>query len=209
MELDDLRRQWQQPAPAAGPSPFTYSRLPTQLPGHLVAKMRRNVWGEIVAAPFAALLPLLLLPGGTFRLLYSGVIVLLTVVTGILYARQLRLLRQMGRTDTSIKGHLQVLCAGLRQLLRSYYLLTIWVGPLTLLLVLGYYVGRELARPAGPRWLELGVVTSLVLVLGLIAQFGVIRLTRWYLQRLYGQHLDRLEGQLRELDEEVPASAQP
>ena len=44
-----------------------------------------------------------------------------------------------------------------------------------------------------------------VLVFGVVVQVGVVYFTRWYLQRLYGQHLDRLESQLRELDE--PANA--
>jgi hypothetical protein len=208
MELDDLRRQWQQPEPAAT-SLLICSRPPTQPPGNLIAKMRRNVWGEIIVSVVLACLPLWILSSATFTRFYLGGLVLLIGVLSYYYARQISLLNQMARPDVSIRGHLLVLCAGLRQLLRLYYLLTIWLGPLTLTLILGYYVGQEIARPTGPRWLELGVVTSLVLVLGLIAQFGVIRLTRWSLQCLYGRHLDRLESQLRELDEETPAPAQP
>jgi len=42
---------------------------------------------------------------------------------------------------------------------------------------------------------------------GAVVQVGVVYFTRWYMQRLYGQHLDRLEGQLQELDEPVDVAA--
>jgi len=201
MELDDLRRQWQQ-APTVPPAPLTELRqLLSQQSTSLIVKMRRSVWGEIIASTVLALFPLLFLRNAAFQRLYIGVLVLMVAVFGYYYTRQLSLLKRMGQADVSIRGHLQVLSAGLRQLLRFYYHLTLWTGPVTLLLVLGYYVGKEMGRAAGPRWTQLGVIVALVLVLGLICQFGIIYFTRWYLQRLYGRHLDRLEGQLRELDE--------
>ena len=205
MELDDLRRQWQQ-APAVPQVPPAELRLLlSQQSTSLIAKMRRSVWGEIIASTVLAFFPLLFLHNAFFQRLYIGVLVLMVGVFGYYYTRQLSLLKQMGQADVSIRGHLQVLSAGLRQLLRFYYHLTLWTGPVTLLLVLGYFVGKELHRAAGPRWTQLGVVVALVLVVGIIFQFGIIYFTRWYLQRLYGRHLDRLEGQLRELDE--PAGA--
>ncbi|NML68089.1 hypothetical protein HHL22_23060 [Hymenobacter sp. RP-2-7] len=198
MELDDLRRQWQQSEPAP---PASLAHMLGKAPLGLIERMRRNAWAEIIAAPVFVLLPLLLLPGGLFRWLYIGVMVVLVAIMGAYYARQLRLLRQMEQAEVSIKGHLQVLCAGLRQLLLFYYRLTIWTGPLTLLVVLGYYLGHELARAAGPRWPLIGYVAGATLLLGVLFQLGVIRFTHWYLQRLYGRHLDRLESQLRELNE--------
>ena len=207
MELDDLRRQWQQ-APAAPPvPPADLHVVPGQQSGSLITQMRRSVWGEIIASTVLTLFPLLFIQHAGFQRLYVGVVVLMVGVFGYYYARQLSLLRQMGQADVSIRGHLQVLCAGLRQLLRFYYYLTLWMGPVTLLLVLGYYAAREMNRAAGPRWTQLGVVVSLVLVLGLVCQFGIIYFTRWYLHRLYGRHLDRLEGQLRELDDSEPPGA--
>ena len=200
MELDDLRRHWQQ-APATAPPPTDLTRLAGKASRGLIERMRRNAWAEVIATPFAALLPLLLPLDQRFRLLYIGVMVVLVGIMAVYYGRQLRVLKQMSRADVSLRGHLQVLCAGLRQLLRFYYRLTIWTGPVTLALVTGYYVGHELGRAGGPRWPVLGLVLGVVAVLGVLFQFGVIRGTRWYLQRLYGRHLDRLEGQLRELDE--------
>lgn len=206
MELDDLRRQWQQAHPVPLVPLAGVQQLLGQQSSSLITKMRRSVWGEIITSTVLALFPLLFIRDTTFQWWYVGVIMLMVGVFGYYYARQLSLLKQMARADISIRGHLQVLCAGLRQLLGLYYYLTLWMGPLTLLVVLGYYIGKEIGRAAGPRWTQLGVVTSLVLVLGLICQFGIIYFTRWYLQRLYGQHLDRLEANLRELDEPGPGA---
>ena len=200
MELDDLRSQWQK-APATSPPAADFTRLVSTASRGLIDRMRRNAWAEVIATPIAALLPLLLPLDSAFRWLYIGVMVVLVAVMAVYYGRQLRVLRQMSRADVSLRGHLQVLCAGLRQLLRFYYHLTLWTGPVTLALVTAYYVGHELGRPAGPRWLVLGLVVAAVAGLGVLFQFIIIRFTRWYLQRLYGQHLDRLEGQLHELDE--------
>ncbi|MGI4862308.1 MAG: hypothetical protein ACRYFZ_00180 [Janthinobacterium lividum] len=203
MELDDLRRQWQQAPAVPQVPPAELRRLLSQQSTSLIAKMRRSVWAEIIVSTGLALFPLLFLHNAFFQRLYVGVLVLMVGVFGYYYTRQLSILKKMGQVDVSIRGHLQVLSAGLRQLLRFYYYLTLWTGPVTLLLVLGYYSAKEMGRAAGPRWTQLGVVVAVVLVLGLIFQFGIIYFTRWYLQRLYGRHLDRLEGQMRELNEPV------
>ena len=41
----------------------------------------------------------------------------------------------------------------------------------------------------------------MLLVFGALLQVAAVYGTRWYVQRLYGQHLDRLEGLLRELEQ--------
>ena len=204
MELDDLRRQWQQAPAAAAPVLPDIGLLLKQQSTSLIERMRRSVWMEILASALLTLLPLPFIQATAFLWWYVGAMTLLASVLGYCYARQLALLSRMAQAEVSIRGHLQVLCAGLRQLLRFYYYLTLWLGPSTYVLMLGYGVSRELSRAAGPRWQQLGILMSLALVLGVIFQVGIVYFNRWYLQRLYGQHLDRLEGQLRELDD-VPA----
>ncbi|MGI4833656.1 MAG: hypothetical protein ACRYFK_09370 [Janthinobacterium lividum] len=208
MELDDLRRQWQQaPAPPAT-TPTQLAGLLGRATGNLVDRMRRNTWYEIIASPFAVALPVLLFTDAGFRALYLAMMLPLLAVMGYYYyAPQLRLLRQMGETDASLHQHLQVLCQGLRHLLAFYYRLTYWTGGPMLVLSLGYITMKELRLTTGPpRWQALGLVISLSLLLGAWCQWGLLRFTRQYLQRLYGRHLDRLEGQLRELSEGEPAA---
>ena len=209
MELDDLRRQWQQPDPAGVPA-VNAAQLNSLLKGHsdgLVEKMRRNTWFEIVASVLLTLAaPLLLLhvgPGVIIFRVYTILFEVLAVALLYHYYQQLGLLQRMTQTDTAVRTHLGALCEGLRQLLRFYYRVTLATLPLTLLLNLGYVVGQEFARPGTFRWGLVGLIGGAMLLLGGLAQLGLAPITRWYLQRLYGQHLDRLETNLHELGDET------
>lgn len=211
MELDELRRQWQQPAPAdARPvSPAEIGSMLVATSGNLIAKMRRNTWLEaaltsliLVVAPLYGWL------GGTqpVQRLLVVVLVLLSVILLANYYQQLQLLRRMEQPEAHVRAHLSVLCVGLRQRLRFYYRLTLASAPLMLLLLLGFHVGREMAHPGAFNWKFILLLAGAYAVMGTLLQAGVVYLTRWYLQRLYGQHLDRLEASLRELDEPEPAA---
>lgn len=210
MELDDLRRQWQQPEAAGVPAVNT-AQLDQLLAGRsegLVEKMRRNTWYEsIVCIVVMLAAPLLLLAQPEMAIFRVYAVIFEALAIGLLYHyyRQLGLLRRMTQPDVNVRAHLGALCAGLRQLLRFYYRLTLATLPLTLLLDLGYFVGKELAHPGKFRWAFLGVMGVSFLLLGALAQWGVVVSTRWCLQRLYGQHLDRLEASLAELAEPAPA----
>ncbi|UOQ74446.1 hypothetical protein [Hymenobacter cellulosilyticus] len=206
MELDDLRRRWQQPepsAPAALPGPALQELLSRQS-GSLVARMRRNARAELT---FTVLLMLvmagfLLQAKQAFYQMYTVFMLLLGAATLYYFYRKLRILRRMDCVEGDVQGHLQRLAASLRQLLAFYYRLTLFTGPWALLMALGFNVGRELARAEPFRWGRLGIMAGFVLVFGTLLQVVAVYVTRWYMQRLYGQHLDRLEAALRDLGDE-------
>ena len=205
MELDDLRRQWQQPEPAATPAitPTELTRLVARQSGNILEQLRRNASREL-GLNYMLVLGTLGVVVSTSQLwlrLLAGMMGLLGLVCIYYFHRKLGLLRSMTDPAGHLRAHLVRITEGLRTLIRFYYRLTLWTGPWTMLLMLGFYLGKELHRAAGPRWLLVGIVACLAVVIGAVCQVAIIRFTRWYLQRLYGQHLDRLEGQLRELDE--------
>ena len=205
MELDDLRRQWQQLAPVEAPafSPAEWERLLARNAGGLVEKMRRNTWYEaIFTALIVATVPFYTWStwGQVINVMMAAALLLLSVILLVNYYQQLQLLRRMTFTDAQVRTHLGALCAGLRRKLHFYYRLTIATLPCTLLMMLCFNVGKELAHPGAFRWKFMVALAAAYVVLGAIMQVGMMYLTRWYLQRLYGQHLDRLEGSLRELD---------
>lgn len=198
MELDDLRGQWQQRTAAADAA--VLFAVPKEQPG-LIEKMRRNAQWELALTIVIAFgLPIFIaLTKIPIYRLWAAVMLLLAGIMLFYYYQKLVTLGRMLRVDGSVQGHLQVLCGGLRALLLFYHRLTLATGPTMLLLLLGYYVGRELARATPFRWGRIGGMTLFVLIFGLLLQLVVIYGTRWYLQRLYGQHLDHLETALREL----------
>ncbi|GAB3579824.1 hypothetical protein [Hymenobacter daeguensis] len=210
MELDDLRRQWQQPEPAAPPlDQAALSHLLAQRSDGLVEKMRRNArWETAYVALIAVAMPLLIGFADNFleRAEVVSLFLLALVMLGYYY-RKLKMLRQMTQPDGHVLGNLRRLCAGLRSMLRFNYRLTLGTAPAALLLVYEYVVGKELSRPGGVRTALLLGLGAALLAVGLLLQWAVVRAARWYLQRLYGQHLDRLEASLRELDEPEPVAA--
>lgn len=210
MELDDLRRQWQQssglPQPLVEVAP-----LLTRRSTNLVEKMRRNALIEsgltvittlaILFTPLHTALPPALLK--SWRVLLA----LLLVVLLYYYYRKLNLLRRMVQPEVQVRAHLATLCAGLRQLLRFYYWLSVWMLPFVVALTMGFAVGNGLARGSLLHWSQFKVFVVALVGAGALAQVAVVYATRWWVQRLYGQHLDRLEGQLRELEEAAPPTA--
>lgn len=210
LELDELRRQWQQPAPADAP-PLNSAELDgllAQRSGSLVEKMQRNARLELAYNVLVGLA----MPVAFFKLqnvLFKAEAVLLFVLVLVLfryYYRKLKMLRQMMQAESNVRENLGRLCSGLRNMLRFYYRLSLWAGPWGMVLMYGFFVGQQLARGEhfSTKLLSMGAG---MLVGGAVAQVVIVYATRLYLQRLYGRHLDHLEASLRELDEPEPATA--
>ncbi|OGX82471.1 hypothetical protein BEN47_18425 [Hymenobacter lapidarius] len=203
MQLEDLRQSWlNSPEEAAPINPSQLDKLLASRPG-VVEKMRRSARWETAFTAFLVLVsPFALFIAETLIFRIYGVI--MTVMgLGLLYYyyRMLGMLSRMLVVEGNVRGHLQQLAAGLRALLRFYYRLTLALGPALMIFNLGYFVGMELARPGPFRWKFLLIMSGVLLGCGVLVQVLAVYGTRWYLQRLYGQHLDRLEANLAELEE--------
>ena len=211
MELDDLRRQWQQP-PANTPAPLDAAAL-TQLlvrqSDGIVERLRRSARLELYIN-FGVLLGSVALVwlAQVFWLRVFGwlLVVLGLVCIGYLY-RKLHLLRSMDDPSGDLRAHLRRLASGLRSLIRFYYRLTLAMLPVTgvvnvLMAISQFKHGLNLTSLPG-----LALVVGLVIVLPVLLYLPVATTTRRYLQHLYGQHLDRLEASLAELAEPGPTIA--
>jgi|GEM_PF-1092775 len=210
MEIDDLRRQWRQPEPVAPPT-LTGLDLNALQKGRtlgLVEKMRRAAWIEAGLSILMGVGLLVALPKvhDTLLRVFGGLLLLMVIVLAAYYYRLLGTLRRMAEPAGSVRGHLATLAQGLRQLLQFYYRLTLASGPVTMVVLGGSELWRMAQRGLFERWPKAGIIIGLFLLMGLLVQVGIVRFARWYVQRLYGQHLDRLEGQLRELSEDEPAA---
>ena len=113
----------------------------------LIEKMRRNTWFEVlfsVGVVAVTLFYLLVWSAEAIFQVAGAVLVLLAVGLLYHYRLQLRLLRRMTHAEAHVRAHLETLCAGLRQLLRFYYRLTLASLPLALLIDLGFFVSKAL-----------------------------------------------------------------
>ncbi len=214
MQLEDLRRTWQQPPHEPPPAPFDAEKLKALLQYRstdLLGKLRRSAYFETAGnAVLAVAVPAVWLglrPTEPIAQAYMGILLMLTLCMLYYFYRKLRMLRELAPVN-DVRNHLERLCKGLRAMLRFYYRLTLAIVPMMLVLLLvytlafsmGYQVGRDLAEPEG---LQLDAVLTRVgflLAWSTVVQVAALYGTRWYLQRLYGRHLDRLEGLLRDLN---------
>ena len=211
MELDDLRRQWQQP-PVKTPAPLdaaALTRLLARQSDGIVERLRRSARLELYIN-FGVLLGSLALVwlAQVFWLRVFGwlLVVIGLVCIGYLY-RKLHLLRRMDDPAGDLRAHLLRLVSGLRALIRFYYLFTLAMLPVmgvmnALMAISQFKHGISLTSLPG-------FALMLVLVVGIpvLLYLPVASTTRRYLQYLYGQHLDRLEASLHELDSPEPTAA--
>lgn len=207
MELDDLRRQWRQPEPASTPAALNTNELRqllAQQSGSIVAKLRRNA--QVEMAINYALLPISLavawLAPVLWVRLWGGLLGLIALVCIFYFHRKLGLLRRMSDPAGDLRAYLLRLTTGLRSLIRFYYRLTLAMLPLASLLM-GIMALTSTTKAVTPT--KVWIIGALLAVLCAVIYLPTAHTTKRYLHWLYGQHLDRLEGQLRELDD-VPAA---
>ncbi|MDO7846762.1 hypothetical protein Q5H92_10370 [Hymenobacter sp. M29] len=212
LELDDLRRQWQQPAPADAPAPLdaaALTRLLARQSDGIIAKLRRSARWELGAN--IAILVGALAVAGSARVFWlqaaGGVLAAIGAVCIVYLYRKLHLLRRLDDPAADLRAHLLRLDGGLRALIRFYYRFTLAmlpVGGLLNVLMVVSTSKHEIRLTSG---FGMALVLGLVVVLPALLYLPVASLTRKYLQRLYGQHLDRLEASLAELAEPEPVAA--
>jgi hypothetical protein len=202
MELDDLRRQWRQPEPAAPPALSTAELhgLLARQSGSIVAQLRRNARVEM--AINYALLPSSLavawLAPMMWVRLWGGILALIALVCIFYFHRKLGLLRSMSDPASDLRAHLLRLTTGLRALMRFYYRLTLATLPVVCLLM-GIMALSSTTKVVTPS--KIWIISAVLAVLCVVLYLPTAHTTKRYLQWLYGQHLDRLEGQLRELND--------
>jgi hypothetical protein len=202
MELDDFRRQWKTALSTPMLDTAQLQQVLKTRPG-IIEKMRRNARWEMAAT--AALMLLFavayLRTDKPIALAQVSILQLIGVGQLYYYYHKLGVLRRMATVEGNVQAHLQKMCVELRRLLKFFYRATLAAGPFAILISYGFTVGSELGRPGGVRVGYLLGMAGGLLLAGALLQLLVVRKTRWYLQRLYGQHLDRLEASLRELED--------
>ena len=207
MELDDLRRQWQRPAPAGETVAFdaaAVARLLAQRSGDSLEQLRQNARKDLLLNTGFLVMSLVLVFAAPFAWLRTmGYLLSLVALLCIYYFyRKMGLLRGITRPEGNMRTHLVRVTSGLRDLMHFYYRFTVVLIPVAGLvgMTAGLLEPKNGVVAIPPS--RLMIALGLELVACLVLYWPVTRYIRWYLQRLYGQHLDRLEASLRELGDE-------
>ena len=209
MELNDFRRQWQQQPTGSSESDLTHQKLNAMLanqPATPVSEMLRNVRRDqriifliiILNVGNITNLSRRHMQGGSLVLLDVAVAFMILFISWYVY-RQRQLIKRLQQGDGATYEHIRESIRQMRALIKnkSYVALTFVT---TVLLAVAY--GQHEAILAK---LRAGTVDWLLVALGLAMLAALVGallyMGRQRQQRRYGQHLDRLESALRELEE--------
>lgn len=193
MELDDLKHIWQNSGEASQPAMNAEALLliTRQRSENILERLIRNIWYELVVSI------LVVIAWFYYTFFHAeehwkigGIIMGVFMVASLgFYGWGLLRLKSISMADVSLKESLTQLIKQFKLYIKAYTWLNI------LLIPFANFLGAYLILSP----LEDGLKTSAMIAI-VMAPF-MWWLMRWYINRLYGQHLTRLVGILEELNE--------
>ncbi|NML19919.1 hypothetical protein HHL16_03490 [Pseudoflavitalea sp. G-6-1-2] len=217
MELDSLKDIWKEQDQHVDRHPDNSNEILSMLGKKSqspVAKLRRNLRWELVAViityAFAIIYYLTEKHGRYWEV--SILFTLVAVGFGFYYYHKDKLLKSMQCVESEVKSNLQHQLGTLEKYVRFYFIAGTLLMPflyyLTGLIILyktpsfqlsGETLGNR-AQPMLNAVREHGLFTEF-LIGGVVVTAGMYFLNKWYLNKLYGQHIKYLKDLLRQMDE--------
>jgi hypothetical protein len=198
MELENLKQLWLtiEMRPALAKEKERIMAILGKRSRGPVAKMRRNLFGELILV-IATYIPGILYYffgfGGRLSEIAWLLLVLMLFFSGYYYRKD-RLLKEMQCVSCQVRSNLEQQVRTLRTYVRFYTLLgTIMVPVMAILSITVIYW----KFPSSPGWKSLlpwGVVLLPVTI-------GSYYLNTWYVNRVYGRHIGKLNDLLEEMNE--------
>jgi len=193
MELDDLKHIWQNSREASQPAMNAEALLliTRQRSQNIIERLVRNIWYELLVSIFVVI------AWFYYTLFHAeehwrigGLTMGIFMIASLgFYLWGLFRLKSISMANVSLKESLAQLIKQFKLYIKAYTWLNI------LLIPFANFLGAYLIFSP----LEDGLKTSAIIAVGMAPLMWW--LMRWYINRLYGQHLTRLEGVLQELNE--------
>lgn len=204
MEWEELKNTWKQITDAETPqyevSEHVLLKVIRQRSSSLTAKMLRNVYGEIAFSAFCMLVLIFNPFPWYFRLASTAVAAILFSPFVKPFIRFYRLLKNFSQKPienlhTTLHAHIDLCTQYVHWYRRMNLILTPLAGFGVIWLILYFYITEKIIAQLTPTVI---IITSLIAVgYALLC----IPLVNWYVNRLYGQHLDKLKACLKDLEE--------
>jgi hypothetical protein len=204
MEIEDLKDIWKKQSEGFKPKDETELAAMLKVRSRsIVARLKRNVWLELVftfLGAFALLSYALTLPEGSLKWTSISIPVLFAIYS-LYYVKKLRLLNRFESANDNLKANLRRLTLDLKGYLKFYRRSYSFLYPGYFFLLLLFTAIEHGAAGFVDKMARPEILITLLLGAGL---FFIIStwLTTWYLKKLFGNHLEKLEGLLRELESE-------
>jgi hypothetical protein len=202
MEIEDLKYIWKKQNQRFEPKDET--ELAVMLKGKstsIITRLKRNVWFELIFTLLGGLALLayaLTLPGGSLKWTSISILILFSIYS-FYYLKKLRLLNRFDPANDHLKANLQRLIQNLKGYLKFYKRSYSILYPVYFFLGLLFTAIEHGATGFVNKVSRPEIMITLLLGAGLFFICSTW-LTSWYLKKLYGNHLEKLEGLLRELE---------
>ena len=202
MELETLKTLWQeQETPSlAESSGEQLLALLQRRSGGPIARMRRNLRLEVVLM-IVAYIPCIVFYWLAFDGKMAGVSWLFVgalLFFYVYYYRKNQLLKKMQCVSCEVRSNLAGQLKTLRRYIRFYFWASTLIVPVMVFIAFEIALrGRDLDQPPFNWGRGLPLLLALIAVTTTIIYY----FNRWYINKLYGRHIRKLQELLREMDE--------
>jgi drug/metabolite transporter (DMT)-like permease len=206
MELENLRTIWRvtMERPAAAGTDEAIRALLSRRSRGLAAKMKRNLFGELILV-LAIYTPAVLFyffgSGGRDADMGGVLLLLIAFFAGYYYLKN-KLLKDMQCPEAAIRSNLDQQVTTLRSYVRFYTIAGTILVPV--MAVFSFWVSSRNLRPAEGgfltgafEWKELWMGAAALVAVTVVSYYT----NAWAMNRLYGRHIKRLRQLLEEMDE--------
>lgn len=201
MELEDLKSLWQQNKPAYQAK--NEEEIALMLKGKsksIIDKLKRNVWIELmitIASGIGLLIYGLKVPNGAFKWTTIALLLMCIAYT-FFYVKKLVMLQRHPLTNDNLNITLTILIKNLSGYLKFYRRSYAILYPGYFILGFSFSIIEH-----GPsnilHYLSRWTTLLTIFILATLFFFFSAKLVKWYLNKLYGNHLERLKALHQEL----------
>ncbi len=201
MEIDDLKTIWKN---GEGFQPKNEAEIASMLKGSsnsIINKLKRSVWFEMLFTLGSGTLLMfyaLTLKSGALKWTSLSILILF-VAYSIYYIKKLMLLSSFDSNKENVKANLLSLTANLTGYLKFYKRSYTILYPIFFALSLIFIAIEQGADQFMNNVTRLDTILYLILLAGTF-YFCSTWLVNWFLKKLYGNHVEKLKGLLRELE---------
>lgn len=169
----------------------------------VITKLKWSVWFELSFTILAGILLLyysFTIPDGALRWSFISFLVLFLGYI-IYYVKKIRILHRFEESSTNIKANLERLISDLNAYVKFYQKSYTLMYPLYMVLIILFVIIDRGFDEFLESLKNLKIILYLVLLIGVFF-ISSLWLTKWYVKKLYGNHIENLKKILSDIHEE-------
>lgn len=209
MELEELKNLWQQNTQHPPGAELRLSELLARKSNSPLSKIKRNLNKELAAVIvlYGASILLYFIAWNGKMASIGWFMLSIALLFFVYYFMKIRLLDKMANPAGRVKQTLQQQITTLESLVKMYFITGTIIIPVSMLFFARvYYVHSRYIAPTNilfpsdenPLWKVLLVWTLFIAVVTYLS----ILMNKWYINKLYSRHINKLKSILKEMEEE-------